>query len=113
MDSTSNSTTTASNSSNLGNGAGVNPQKVVDRVAQSAHETVDRVAAAAGPAIERLSTRASTAKETLQTKADQFGAMQDEWLNSARSYVRENPLQAVAIGVVAGLLISRLTRSSD
>lgn len=113
MDNTSNPTSTASTSPSMGNGASTNPQKVVDRMAQTAHDTVDRVAAAAGPAIERLSSRASTAKETLQSKADQFGAMQDEWLATARNYVRENPLTAVAIGVAAGLIISRITRSTD
>jgi ElaB/YqjD/DUF883 family membrane-anchored ribosome-binding protein len=108
MDTTSNSTTTPTN---VSNGAAGNPQKVVDRVAQSAHETVDRVAAAAGPAIERLRGSASTAAQTLQSKADQFGQMQDEWISTARNYVRENPFTALAIGVLAGLVIGRMGRS--
>ena len=97
-----------------GNGAAAgNSQKMVDRMAQTAHETVDRVAAAAGPAMEKLRTSATTAKDTLQARADQFGALEEQWLASARGYVREHPFTAVAIGVVAGLVIGRIVRSSD
>ena len=102
---------TSSTSSTASNGAAGNPQKVVDRMAQSAHETVDRVAAAAGPAIEKLRTSAGTAKDTLQAKADQIGAMEEQWLTTARAYVREHPFTAVAVGVLAGMLISRMGRS--
>jgi ElaB/YqjD/DUF883 family membrane-anchored ribosome-binding protein len=85
--------------------------KVVDRVAQSAHAAVDRLAGAAGPAIDRLRSSAGSAQETLQAKADQFGAKQEEWISDARNYVRENPLQALCIGLVAGYIIGRLGRS--
>ncbi len=104
-------TSTSSTGSTTTNGSAGNPQKVVDRMAQTAHETVDRVAAAAGPAIEKLRTSAGTAKETLQAKADQFGAIEEQWITSARGYVREHPFTAVAIGVLAGLLIGRMGRS--
>jgi ElaB/YqjD/DUF883 family membrane-anchored ribosome-binding protein len=100
-----------SNTTVPGNGAAGSPQKVVDRVAKTAHETVDRVAAAAGPAIEKLSNTYSTAGETLRAKADQFGALEEQWITSARGYVREHPFTAVAIGVLAGLLIGRMGRS--
>jgi len=105
--------TPSSNSpaSTTSNGAAGTPQKMVERVARSAHDTVDRVAAAAGPAIERLTNSYSTAGETLRAKADQLGAMEEQWISSARSYVREHPFTAVAIGVLAGVLISRLGRS--
>jgi ElaB/YqjD/DUF883 family membrane-anchored ribosome-binding protein len=93
------------------NGASADAHKVVDRVAQSAHAAVDRLAGAAGPAIDRLRSSAGSAQETLQAKADQLGAKQEEWISGARNYVRENPLQAVAIGLVAGWIIGRLGRS--
>lgn len=93
------------------NGASADAQKVVDRVAQSAHAAVDRLAGAAGPAIDRLRSSAGSAQENMKAKADQFGAMQEEWIAGARGYVRENPLQALAIGLVAGWIIGRLGRS--
>jgi ElaB/YqjD/DUF883 family membrane-anchored ribosome-binding protein len=84
----------------------------VDRAAQAAHEAIDRLAAKAGPAFERLRGSATNAGETLRAKADQFGELEEEWVESARSYVRENPLTAVAVGVLAGLIIAKLTSSS-
>jgi ElaB/YqjD/DUF883 family membrane-anchored ribosome-binding protein len=108
MDTPSSSSST---SSTVANGAAGNPQKLVERVAQTAHDTVDRVAAAAGPALEKLRTSATGAQETLHSKADQFGAMQEEWVTTARTYVREHPFTAVTIGVLAGMLISRMGRS--
>ncbi len=85
----------------------------VDRAAQSAHEAIDRLAAKAGPAIERLRGSANTAGQTLRAKADQFGDLEEQWVESARSYVRENPLAAVAIAVAAGVLLGKLTSSSS
>jgi ElaB/YqjD/DUF883 family membrane-anchored ribosome-binding protein len=105
------SSTSSTSSSLPSNGAAGNPQKVVDRVAQTAHETVDRLAAAAGPAIEKLRTGASSATGTLQSKADQLGALEEQWITSARTYVRDHPFTAITIGVLAGMLIGRMGRS--
>ena len=85
----------------------------VDRAAQSAHEAIDRLAAKAGPAIERLRGSATNAGSTLRAKADQFGELEEQWVDSARSYVRENPIAAVAIAVAAGLVLGKLTSSSS
>ena len=83
----------------------------MDRAAQRAHETIDRVAAKAGPAVERVRDAANSAAETLQSKAAAFGELEEQWVENARQYVRENPLSSVAIGVVAGMLLSRLLAS--
>ncbi|WP_280156247.1 hypothetical protein [Piscinibacter sp. XHJ-5] len=84
----------------------------VDRAAQAAHEAIDKLAAKAGPAFERLRGSANNASQTLRQKADQFGELEDEWVDSARTYVRDNPLTAVAVGVLAGVILSKLTSSS-
>lgn len=81
----------------------------VERVAQSAHEAIDRMAAKAAPAVERWRTQASGAADTLQSKADRFVEMEDHWVESTRNYVRENPLTALGIAVVAGVVLSRLS----
>ena len=88
-------------------------RSTVDRAAQTAHEAIDRLAAKAGPAIERLRGTASTASETLRARADQFGELEEQWLESARTYVRDNPLAAVGIAVVAGIVLGKLTSSSS
>jgi len=86
-------------------------RRTVERVAQSAHETIDRLAAKAGPAVEKVRAAADSASETLHAKADALNDMQERWTESCRDYVRENPLKAVGIGLLAGYLISRLTSS--
>lgn len=81
----------------------------VDRVAQSAHEAIDRLASKAGPAVERLRGTTAGTAETLRAKADAFGELEEQWVENARGYVRENPLTALAIGVLAGVLLSKLS----
>lgn len=83
----------------------------VDRVAQSAHEAIDRLASKAGPAVERLRGTTTHTADTLRAKADAFGEMEEEWVENARSYVRENPLTALAIGVLAGVVLSKIASS--
>jgi len=81
----------------------------VSRVAQRAHEAIDRVAAKAGPAVEKARAAADGAVDTLNARADALSDLQDEWLETCRGYIRENPLAAVGVGVLAGLLLARLT----
>ena len=83
---------------------------IVDRLAQTAHDTIDRVAAKAGPAVEKLRSTATGAVGTVQQKATDFGALEEQWMESARVVVRDNPLAAVAVAVAAGMLLSRLAR---
>lgn len=83
---------------------------LVDRAAKSAHEAIDRVAAKAGPAVEHLQAATTSAADALRAKADAFGELEDQWVDTARDYVRTNPLTAVAAGVLLGVLITRLAR---
>lgn len=82
----------------------------VDRVAQRAHEAIDQVAAKAKPAVERVQTAASQAANLLQEKSEALSEWEDEWLDKTRANIREQPLTAVAIGLLAGVLLSRLAR---
>jgi ElaB/YqjD/DUF883 family membrane-anchored ribosome-binding protein len=84
-------------------------QSSVDRAAQTAHDTIDKVAAKAGPAVERVRSAATGATETLESKAAALGEMQDQWVATTRSYIRENPLTSIALGVLAGALLSKLS----
>ena len=83
----------------------------VDRAAQRAHEAIDRVAAKAGPALDKVRERVAGTQDTLRAKADQLGELEEQWLATTRDYVRENPLTAVAIGVVVGAVLARLAMS--
>jgi ElaB/YqjD/DUF883 family membrane-anchored ribosome-binding protein len=83
----------------------------VDRAAQTAHEAIDRMAAKAGPALEKVRNTLAGSKDTLKARADQLSDIEEQWLNATREYVRENPLTALAIGVVVGAVLSRIASS--
>ena len=102
--------TTASTSSNSLSDA-LPDRSTVDRAAQTAHEAIDRVAAKAGPALDKVRATVAGTKDTLRAKADQLSELEDQWLATTRDYVRENPLTAVAIGVVVGAVLARLASS--
>ena len=71
----------------------------IDSMSQSAHDTIDRAAQAASSAYERVSA-----------KGEAFMQMHEDWIDSAREYVREKPLQALGIAVAAGYLLHMITR---
>ena len=100
----------ATASSNASNAAVSRPsaEEVVNRVARSAHDVVDRVAGAAMPAVERVRSGFNDARGVVKQRAGDLSVMQDEWVGQCRESVRERPLTAVAIGVVAGMLLSKL-----
>jgi ElaB/YqjD/DUF883 family membrane-anchored ribosome-binding protein len=100
--------TTSTTTPTVNGGTTRDPKQFVDRAAESAHSAVDRLASAATPVLEKLRTQASSAGSTLQGKADQFGELQDQWMETARDYIRENPWRAVGIAALAGLIIGRL-----
>ena len=102
--------TTASTSGNSVSDA-LPDRSTVDRAAQTAHEAIDRVAAKAGPALDKMRATVAGTKDTLRAKADQLSELEDQWLATTRDYVRENPLTAVAIGVVVGAVLARLASS--
>ena len=71
----------------------------IDRVSQTAHDTIDRAAQVASSAYERVTT-----------KGEEFMEMHEDWMEAAREYVREKPLQALGIAVAAGYLLHMITR---
>lgn len=87
-------------STSTGGGRGTD---MLQRVVQGAHQTIDRLADSAAPHVQRFS-------EGLDQKSGQVRDMSDEWTESLRSTVRENPIAAVATALAVGMLISRLTR---
>ena len=76
-----------------------NVETNVDRLSQSAHDAVDKAASVASTYAERFSS-----------KGDELMQMQEDWVSTARDYVRENPLQALGIALAAGYLLHMITR---
>ena len=69
-------------------------QKQIDRLADGAHGAVDRASEMAG---------------RLGDKTDELWGMKDEYVGSARDYVKQNPLMALGIALAAGYLFGKIT----
>ena len=92
--------------------AGAASGDLMRRVVQGAHATIDRLADTAAPAVSRLQESVSGAGDRLHAGADHMREVGDEWAESLRSTVRENPIASIAIALAAGVLIAKLTSSS-
>jgi ElaB/YqjD/DUF883 family membrane-anchored ribosome-binding protein len=69
-------------------------QKQIDRVADTAHGAIDR---------------ASEMAERLGDKTDELWGMKDDYVGSARDYVKHNPLVALGIALAAGYLFGKIS----
>jgi ElaB/YqjD/DUF883 family membrane-anchored ribosome-binding protein len=83
---------------------------VLNRVVQSAHQAIDRMAETAGPAVQRVQDGVHAASDALSQRAQDARELGDEWCESLRSTVRDNPLTAIATALAVGVLIARLSR---
>lgn len=90
-------------------GAPAHADDVISRIAQSAHETIDRLAQTAAPHVNRLQENLSG--DALHQRADAMRELRDEWAESLRETIRENPLAAVGVALAAGVLIAQLSRT--
>ncbi len=73
-------------------------QKSIAGMSESAHSAVDRAAGTA----EQLAQR-------FGEKSDELRAMKDDYIESAREYVKENPFAALGIALAAGYLFAKIT----
>ena len=83
---------------------------LLQRVVQGAHQTIDRMADTAAPHVQRMQESMQSAGDVLNHRGEQVRDMGDEWAESLRTTVRENPLAAVAAALALGLLVARITR---
>jgi len=81
---------------------------VIDKLSNAAHPVVDRIASGVHVAVDKVAGAAGQAAETLGVKGTQFKNAQGRALEECRGFVRDNPVKAVAVGVAAGFLLSRL-----
>ena len=83
----------AGGDSNPGMGPGSIAAGAVDRAAAAAHSVVDRAIGATAPAAQWL---------------DQKTRAQQQRYDAAAEYVRQNPVKALAIAFVAGVLVGKI-----
>lgn len=71
----------------------------IDQVAAMAHQAVDKAAGAAAPTVDWLTEKGASIK-----------ASQKHLVANTCAYVSANPMKAVGMAVVAGLVLGRLIR---
>jgi ElaB/YqjD/DUF883 family membrane-anchored ribosome-binding protein len=86
------------------------PAEMLHNVAQGAHQTIDRLAEQVQPQLQRLQENMAGATEMMDERADQLRMVADEWVETLRCTVRDNPLAAVGTALAIGLLVARLSR---
>ena len=75
-----------------------NSKQQIDRLTESAHSAIDRATQTAAQVAQQFSER-----------GEEYLAMKDEYVESAREYVRENPFMALGIALAAGYLFGKIT----
>lgn len=81
-------------------------ERAADHVEEGLHRATDKAAGAA----HRASDKAADLGERGRKAYDQTTDQVDVWLDEARSYVREKPVQSIAIALGAGWLLGRILR---
>ena len=79
---------------------------LMSRVVAGAHDTIDRLAETAAPHVERL----QQAGDQMGVRAEHLREIGDEWTQSLRETIRQNPLAAVAVAAALGVLLARVAR---
>jgi ElaB/YqjD/DUF883 family membrane-anchored ribosome-binding protein len=77
-----------------------------DRVEAGVHRATDKTASAA----HRASDKAADLSERGRQLRDETMDQAEVWMEQAREYVREKPMQSIAIAVGAGWLLGRILR---
>ena len=81
-------------------------ERAADHVEESLHHATDKAAGAAHKASDKAAQVSERGREVYDETMDRA----DAWLEQAREYVREKPVQSVAIALGAGWLLGRILR---
>ncbi|MEO5735556.1 MAG: hypothetical protein ABIN96_00740, partial [Rubrivivax sp.] len=88
-------------------------QDMLSRVVKGAHETIDRLADTAAPHVHKLEDSLTTANVKAHSRASHAKDVGDEWAESLRCTVRENPLAALAAALALGVVIASILAPSS
>lgn len=80
--------------------------RAADRLEEHLHRATDKAAAGAHCVDDTLGEAAAKGRAARDAALDRA----DVWLGEVRDYVREKPVQSVAIALAAGWLLGRLLR---
>jgi ElaB/YqjD/DUF883 family membrane-anchored ribosome-binding protein len=85
-------------------------KETVDRAADHVEESLHRATDKAAQAANRASEKAADLNERGREVYDETMDRADAWVEQARDYVREKPVQSVAIALAAGWVLGRILR---
>lgn len=80
--------------------------RAADHVEEGLHHATDKAAEAAHKASDKAARVSERSREVYDETMDRA----DAWLEQVRDYVREKPVQSVAIALGAGWLLGRILR---
>lgn len=80
--------------------------RAADHVEEGLHQATDKAADVANRANDKAAEIGERSREVYDETMDRA----DAWLEQAREYVREKPVQSVAIALGAGWLLGRILR---
>ena len=80
--------------------------RAADHVEEGLHHATDKAANAANRATDKAAEISDRGREVYDETMDRA----DAWLEQVREYVREKPVQSVAIALGAGWLLGRILR---
>lgn len=80
--------------------------RAADQVETSLHNATDKAASAANRATDKAAELSDRGRQVYDDTMDRA----DAWLDTARDYVREKPVQSVAIALGVGWLLGRILR---
>lgn len=80
--------------------------RAADHVESGLHRATDKAADVANRATDKAADLSERSREIYDDTVDRA----DVWLEQARDYVREKPVQSVAIALGAGWLLGRILR---
>lgn len=72
-------------------------------------QSLDRMSETAHSAVDRATETAEQIAQRFGEKSDELLAMKDDYIESTRAYVRENPFAALGIALAAGYLFAKIT----
>jgi ElaB protein len=93
----------------LGN-ATATVHSAIDEAAHKAQPVIDRVASMAHQATDKVSNAGEQTADWVSQQSENLVVTQKVMVDAACKYISANPLKAVGIALVAGLVISRTMR---
>jgi len=90
--------------------ASASAHDTVDEAARKAKPAIDQVAGAVHKVVDKAADAAAPAADWLTHQGESLNAAQKKLVSDTCSYVSAHPLKAVGFALLAGIVISRLTR---